>query len=331
MARSGVRFGFWMSLLAVSALTVTADAAGRRSRSHAHAHRGNACTMIPPNNQVHAVGNRTGIDEKTFNVILDQVEKIYAPILEAKGKKLVVERFWDDDTVNAYAQQNGDNWMISMFGGLARHQETTPDAFAMVACHELGHHLGGAPKYSFMNWASAEGQSDYFASLKCMRKVLEGLDNWPTLRRMASRDDIDPLVVERCKLGQGGTKEEFAICARGAIGGRQLARLLADLGSETMPDYNTPDKDVVTETLESHPPAQCRLDTYFAGAVCPASHKIDPDDADPAIGACMLERAKRGMSRDQMRLTKANFLGIRPACWFKDPNLRLRRSPLARR
>ncbi len=329
MARSGFNYGFWMSLLVVSAITMTADAAG--SRSSRHAHRGNACTMIPPNNQVHAIGNRTGINEKMFNTILDQVEKLYAPILEAKGKKLVVKRFWTDDTVNAYAEQEGNNWMISMFGGLARHQETTPDAFAMVACHELGHHLGGAPKYSFMSWASTEGQSDYYATLKCMRKVLEGLDNWPTIRRMAQQDDIDPLVIKRCKIGQNSTREEFAMCVRGAVGGRQLARLLADLGGDPMPEYNTPDQTVVSQTMEGHPPAQCRLDTYFAGAVCPASHKIDPDDNDPAIGSCMVEKLARGMSRDEKRLAIANVLGVRPACWFKDSNTHLRRPRMAYR
>ena len=33
-----------------------------------------------------------------------------------------------------------------MFGGLAGHETITTDAFALVACHELGHHIGGAQR-----------------------------------------------------------------------------------------------------------------------------------------------------------------------------------------
>ena len=56
-----------------------------------------------------------------------------------------------------------------MFGGLARHKLVTPDGFALVACHEMGHHLGGAPRRG--GWASNEGQSDYYATTKCARRI----------------------------------------------------------------------------------------------------------------------------------------------------------------
>lgn len=68
-----------------------------------------------------------GITESVFNEVLDRVEDIYAPIISARGKKMVVERNWSDGTVNAYARQTGNNWQISMFGGLARHEAITAD------------------------------------------------------------------------------------------------------------------------------------------------------------------------------------------------------------
>jgi hypothetical protein len=136
-------------------------------------HEGNVCQMIPPNNQVYGVGFTGGISQKTFDAVIDAALKIYTPIFASKGATFVVARLWDDETVNAYAEQNGTEWKVSMFGGLARHPETTPDGFAEVICHEIGHHLGGAPKYSGMDWAAVEGQADYFATLKCMHKTLQ--------------------------------------------------------------------------------------------------------------------------------------------------------------
>lgn len=84
--------------------------------------------------------------EARFNEIINNVEAIYSPIISTCGKQLEIERKWDDGTVNAYAQQVGNVWKVSMFGGLARHQVVTDDAFALVVCHELGHHLGSQPK-----------------------------------------------------------------------------------------------------------------------------------------------------------------------------------------
>ncbi|MES2855323.1 MAG: hypothetical protein V4692_05650 [Bdellovibrionota bacterium] len=268
--------------------------------------------MIPPNNQFYGVGFAGGITEKTFNAVIDEAERIYKPIFLAKGANFIVARNWTDGTVNAYAEQNGKNWKISMFGGLARHTETTPDAFAMVVCHEIGHHLGGVPKYKSMKWASVEGQSDYYATLKCMHKIIENLQEWPTAF------DVDPLVAERCQAVHGSIAKKYDICVRSSNGGLALARLLASLGGEKMPQFNTPDASKVTRTNENHPAGQCRLDTYFAGAVCDADITIDPSDTDEKVGSCvtgeasLLRAAKQGMS------AFADGMGSRPACWYSD-------------
>ena len=74
------------------------------------------------------------------------------------------------NTVNANASQRGRTWIVNMYGGLARRPEITPDGFAMVLCHELGHHMGGFPFVS--GWAANEGQSDLFATLSCGRILL---------------------------------------------------------------------------------------------------------------------------------------------------------------
>jgi hypothetical protein len=122
-----------------------------------------------------SVKSINGITEEAFNDAIDEVETIYAPIIAQMGAELSIERKWDDGTVNAYAMQSGKTWKVAMFGGLARHATITKDAMALVVCHEIGHHLGGAPKTAgflgLNRWASNEGQADYYANLKCLRKL----------------------------------------------------------------------------------------------------------------------------------------------------------------
>lgn len=148
-------------------LSLAGVALGARGRS--------ACDgFLPPNDLRIPVGSleANGISEAQFNQVLDQVQALYGPIIAARGGRLVINRLWSDSTVNASAERNGGQRIINMYGGLARHDAITQDGLALVACHELGHHLGGAPKFGIferLDWASNEGQSDYFANLKCLR------------------------------------------------------------------------------------------------------------------------------------------------------------------
>ena len=107
-----------------------------------------------------------GISEEQFNTVIDKVNDVYAPLVAQEGGTLKIVKNWTDATVNAYAQRQGTTYLVSMFGGLARHETITEDGMALVVCHEIGHHIGGAPKKTWGSaWASNEGQSDYFATL----------------------------------------------------------------------------------------------------------------------------------------------------------------------
>ena len=242
------------------------------------------------------------ISEGEFNAIIDKVEAIYAPIIAAKGKTLQIERNWEDGTVNAYAQQMGNTWKVSMFGGLARHETITGDGFATVLCHELGHHLGGAPKKSSWwgsSWASNEGQADYFATSKCLRKYMENDNNV----KVMSEVEIPAVAKESCAKNFVN-ENEYAMCLRGSMAGMSLANLFRALRNMTTElKFTTPDPAVVTSTNHNHPAPQCRLDTYYQGALCTVDAYTDLSNDDVNTGAC---------NRDE------NFEnGLRPLCWFK--------------
>lgn len=241
---------------------------------------------------------RNDMTEERFNQIIDKVIKVYKPVVAKKLGILKVARKWNDGTVNASAQRLGPVYLVNMYGGLARHPSVTDDAFALVVCHELGHHLGGAPKIKMLmnTWASNEGQADYFGTLKCFRKVFSGDDNIAIVSQMK----IDPLVAEKCQ-DSFGNAEDQALCQRASMAGRSLAELLAFGRSRV--NFNTPDGSVVDRTDDRHPQAQCRLDTYFAGSICDRDMNEDVSNKNPVKGTCT---RSEGYAE-----------GVRPLCWYK--------------
>jgi hypothetical protein len=258
--------------------------------------------FAPENNLSIAAGDKAAnnMTEEMFLQAIGRVSSVYAPIVKEKGGVLKMNNLWTDTTVNASAQRFGNTWQVNMYGGLARHPLVTVDGFMMVVCHELGHHIGGAPKKGSFGsaWASNEGQSDYFAGLKCMRRVLENDDNIAIVSKM----NIDAEATARCE-SIYKSASEVALCQRISMAGKSLAMLLGELGGNSNVNFTTPDRSVVSRTNDAHPAAQCRLDTYFQGTLCDKAITDDVDDKDATKGVCM--------KRD-------GFLsGPRPLCWYK--------------
>ena len=263
--------------------------------------------FVPDNNLKISVNAKRkageGLTEEQFNSVIDKVEAIYAPIVSSEGGNLKVARNWTDGTVNAYASRSGTTWNVAMFGGLARHSTITEDGFALVICHEIGHHIGGAPKkvsYWSNSWASNEGQSDYWANLKCLRRVFKD-DN--SLRKVRAMNDIPAELENKCK-AVFETAAERAVCIRGGMAGLSVSKLFQALrNAEVEPKFETPDAKIVTRTDDNHPAYQCRLDTYFQGSLCQAHYTDDVEQDHEVTGTCHGAIGSR--------------IGTRPLCWFK--------------
>jgi hypothetical protein len=265
-----------------------------------------ACTkngegFLPKNDLLIPVNQKgaAGLSEAQFNEVIDQVEGVYSPIVAQYGGKLEVVRRWTDPTVNAYAEREDGTWKVSMFGGLARHSTVTADGFRLVICHEIGHHIGGAPRYAGEDWASNEGEADYFATLKCLRRVWQHEDNAAVIRKLNA-----PLYLKWSCFKEWRSKTDRDICVRAAMAGSSVANLFGALGSEAKPaKFNTPDKKKVEVTYDAHPDTQCRLDTYFQGALCEKSFNEEIGQQDEVTGSCHGSGGQK--------------IGLRPRCWFK--------------
>ena len=298
----------------VRTLTVLSITAGLLLQGTAFANSKNHCNFIPKNNLSIPVGaNLTGgIDEATFNRVIDNVSSFYNPIITAKGGTLKVNRLWTDATVNASAQRSGKTWILNMYGGLARHSITTEDGFTLVMCHEMGHQLGGFPTsggiFSGNSWAANEGQADYFATMKCFRRVFQNVDNTSVVSTMS----VPEVVKTKCSDTFKSTTE-INICVRESMAGQVLANLLwalsngqKSIAAAPKPAFDTPDLTKVSKTDNNHPAAQCRLDTYFNGSICPVAYTEEFGAKDAITGACAME--------------KGDKLGYRPLCWYKPKN-----------
>lgn len=231
-----------------------------------------------PENNLHfydsfAAANMT---EAEFNQIVADAEAIYAPIIYDLGAQLQIQKDWKNSTVNAYASQSGSTWIVKMFGGMARRPEMTSDGFRLVLCHELGHHVAGFPYYKGM-WAANEGQSDYYSVHACFRRMIE--------KNKDPLGYVEPKVVSNCNYFWKNSVNRY-ICKRSMMGGVSLANLLGVLGG-TKVSINTKDTSQVSKTSDSHPAAQCRLDTYVAGSLCKNSwdDKIIPNSVEES-GSC---------------------------------------------
>jgi len=194
----------------------------------------------------------------------------------------------------------------------------TTDALRLVACHELGHHLAGKPYWEERDpdnptqfiagsesWAASEGESDYYASLKCFRHlIIEGEKNnyemkSPNLNKYPN-EEIN-YAKQRCS-ESFTSQQDLRICLRASLAGLTAGQIFKSRFAFKEPSLKTPTAKTVIKTNYKHPEGQCRTDTYFQGALCEVSYRNSVHKDDPSKNVC---------SRKQ------NYtVGVRPRCWF---------------
>lgn len=240
------------------------------------------------------------ITESEFNEVIYYLQQLYAPEALQKGNAtLEINGFWNDDTFNAYAIREDKKWNVSVFGGFARAEGMNKDAFALFVCHEIGHHLGGAPlTYKFNGWPSSEGQADYWATSKCLKKYYTFFSS----QEFVLDEEIPKKAIEDCG-DVYYSSNEYRVCLRTMNAVKAFERVLNNLpNSKSSVSILTPDKKQVKGTNNNdYPRPQCRLDTVYNGALCYIEYNILTTDREPRTGNC----------------NELNKPGARPLCWYK--------------
>lgn len=259
----------------------------------------------------------SNMDEAQFKSILQNIQRSYEGVVSNLGGKLQITGDWKSETLNAGATQMFGSWKVQITGGLARYPDLTPDGFALIVCHELGHHLGGFAFAKDGNpfggtWAAAEGQSDYFASQVCARKI------WGPESQVNSsfRGKVTGVAKQQCDTAWDRTQEQD-LCYRVVAATTSMITTMANLMKKPIPQYDTPDTSTAASTITAHPAVQCRLDTSFQGALCtsPFNEYMIPGKKAPG-GPFGLEAERESATNSCTKYSNYN-LGLRPACWFK--------------
>jgi hypothetical protein len=265
-----------------------------------------SATILPPNDlhlQDNLHSRDANIDQALFDSITDEIIDLFQPVVNQHGGKLKANKNWKNSTVNASANKSGNNWVINMYGGLARRSEVSPDGYAMVVCHELGHHLAGFPQkkiFFWGMWAANEGQSDYWASQVCARLLWKD----DLVQNESFEASVDASAKASCDSAWGSDADRF-LCYRIASASYSITNLLGALNKQGKISFQIPDKKVVRSTNHNHPAAQCRLDTYFSGALCEVEFDVSMIPKD------------ENEQRQQSCFSIDGFdIGTRPRCWF---------------
>ena len=202
-------------------------------------------------------GFMSNVSEQDFRSIIQSALTAYAGEANSHGETLVINALWDNTTVNANCSRTDGKVTINMYGGLARRSEVTPEAFALVLCHELGHAYGGSPYLRPAMEIAAEGQADYYGMKVCMQRLLAGIPY-----------EANELIADEFISGHCDGTANASLCTRQLIAGQSIAHLFSSLKSTDLPSYETPDTSVVEVTQLSYPRTiQCRIDTYKNAAL----------------------------------------------------------------
>ncbi|WP_413580760.1 hypothetical protein [Bdellovibrio sp. HCB288] len=197
---------------------------------------------------------QAAISEGEFTQLISLFQKNY-PGIEFQGS-------WNNETVNAQAMRFDDTKLIVIYGGLAQERTTTLDSFALMICHEVGHHQGAKPYFPSMSgvaWASGEGAADFYSIQSCFYNLAPSI---------AEQSVTLPESYERDLKSLCSPQQDSSACRRALIAGLLIAKLQWHVNPDDSqePALNRHDPTQVNSILMDYGSPQCRLDTFIASA-----------------------------------------------------------------
>lgn len=206
------------------------------------------------------------VTEEYFYKNFYEVIDIYKKQLKQLHKPIDLKPDWKNPYFSAYTFEQKETLEIGIWGGMARIPGMNNEAIVLIACHELGHLLGGAPfiPIKYYKNISSEGQSDYFATKQCIKKFFS--KNYNTKETPILNKVSTPEAKSICYLKSNAPKE-YQICLKTMRAIEGFSHVIAQLhhhqGSMSL---SSKDETITSKTINiDYPKNQCRIDTYIAG------------------------------------------------------------------
>lgn len=201
--------------------------------------------------------NVSSVTEAEYKDLLEKFSrKYFLDVYQKTGRPLVIPYEWDNPYFAAFAKNQGPLLNISLWGGMVRAPGANKLILVTLLCHELGHFIGGEPKQhiSGAEWASTEGQSDFYAASVCLPDFVKSHPEFLTV--------ISPEVVQRC-----GTYDNCKVVLQAGL---DTVRFLQRYSFRNFVPVSLGTREKATSVLvrDSYPTDQCRLDTFVAAASC---------------------------------------------------------------
>lgn len=240
-------------------------------------------------------------------------ENYAAEVRAAHGATFAIEPDWARADIGlATSVHAGGLWKLRPSAGLAT-SGISVDAMQVIACHEIGHFLGGFPFHHAQNSSlaadrtvlAAEGQADYYAAKDCLPRIWRD-----EAANAAYAARIPSEYRARCDTAHAAPADQ-AVCYRIIATSTAYAQTL-----EVNVALTTPVTEVVTETKLGHFDAQRRLDTIVAGALCAIKQ---PPSLIPGVSAKLTRGAPYQPEAEAAAkpYACAEGVGARPRSWFR--------------
>lgn len=209
--------------------------------------------------------NVSSITEGDYKDLLEKFSrKHFIDVYKKTGRPLVIPFEWENPYFAAFAKNQGPLMSISLWGGMARAPGVNKLILVTLLCHELGHFIGGEPKQhiSGAEWASTEGQSDFYAASVCVPNFVKSHPDVIS--------EISSEVAQRC-----GPNNDCKVVLQA---GWDTVRFLQRYSFRNFVPVSLGNREKATPVLvrDSYPSDQCRLDTFVAAAACQSGGKCTP-------------------------------------------------------
>lgn len=244
--------------------------------------------------------------KEQYEKIITRITDLYAPTIKDLGHDFKLTMDWDDETENAYAKQPQDTntWELELPGAYYRTDKMTNDAYALVVCHELGHHLAGAPFYPGTK-ISVEGQADFWATSVCLKKYFNAYPEKASGLSLSMKENCDRVYTD------DQSRNTCYLISKASLS--KAIHNKRALKKTNEPDIDFPDQNIIKSTSNKHSDTQCRLDTYLAGSLC------TPQDTSLSFQKKLLTENLMSDSLCKVNLGyKTSKIEQRPKCWFKE-------------